>query len=480
MVRSARGVSALRQLALQILCQVDVEGAFADHRIAATVAGQGLSPQARALLRELTYGVLRWRNRLDWLLAHCSRRPLATLTPEIRNLLRLGAYELCFMAQIPAYAAVWENVELAKQVGHAGIVAFVNAVLRALERQRNSLALPDRADDLVTYLTITQSHPRWLAERWLQRYGPERTEAMCRANNSPPPLTVRVNRLRARREQLIESLLAEGCQVEPCHFAPDGVLIQRHPELDGLQCYADGWFYVQDEAAMLCGYLLSPEPGERLLDACAAPGGKVTHLAELMGDQGEIVALDHSEQRLRLVEENCRRLGLRSIHPLVGNAMRMGFDRVFDRILVDVPCSGLGVVRRHPDAKWRKGPELIAAMARQQVAILDHVSHLLKPGGILVYATCSTEPEENEDVMGSFLRQHPDYRLDPVAAYLPASARLFVHGDGYAQTWPGPEGLDGFFGARFRRVANEVSSFGFRVSSANAPQPAIRNSQRLT
>jgi 16S rRNA (cytosine967-C5)-methyltransferase len=275
---------------------------------------------------------------------------------------------------------------------------------------------------------------------------------MCRANNSPPPLTVRLNRLQARREQLIESLRAEGCQVEPCHFAPDGVLIHRHPALDSLRCYADGWFSVQDEAAMLCGYLVSPEPGERVLDACAAPGGKATHLAELMGDQGEIVALDHSEQRLRLVEENCRRLGLRSIHPLVGSATQVSFDGGFDRILADVPCSSLGVVRRHPDAKWRKGPELMATMARQQVAILDHVSHLLKPDGILVYATCSTEPEENEDVMRSFLCQHPDYRLDSVAAYLPVSARLFVHPEGYAQTWPGPEGLDGFFGVRFQRV----------------------------
>lgn len=452
MLTSPTRAQTVRKLALQILCRVDTESAFADQLIAATAAACALSPQTRALLRELTYGVLRWRNRLDWTLEQCSRRPLATLAPEIRNLLRLGAYELCFMDRIPPYAAVDENVKLAKQVGHAGIVAFVNAVLRTLGRQRGSLPLPNQTDDLVTYLTIAQSHPRWLVERWLARDGRQRTEAMCHANNTPPRLAVRVNRLRATREQLIESLIAEGCQVKPCGFAPDGVLILRHPPLDGLRCFVEGWFSVQDEAAMLCGYLLSPQAGERVLDACAAPGGKVTHLAELMGDQGEVMALDRNTHRLRLVEDNCQRLGLRSIRCRVADATQVALGRAFDRILVDAPCSGLGVLRRHPDAKWRKGPALVDAMQRQQVAILEHVSSFLKSGGILLYATCSTEPEENEAVMHTFLTRHPDYRLDPAVAYLPTSARTFARDGGYYQTWPGPEGLDGCFGVRFQRV----------------------------
>lgn len=441
-----------RTLAFQILCRVETEGAFADHLIAAAIAACGLSPQARALLRELTYGVLRWRNRVDWILGRCSQRPLETLTIEIRNLLRLGAYQICFMDRIPSHAAVGETVELAKQIGHAGIVGFVNAVLRTLARQRDQILLPCHTTDLLTYLTVALSHPGWLVERWLARYGSERTEAICRANNTLPPLAVRVNRLRATREQLIECLTVDGCRVEPCSFAPDGVLIYEHPPLDRLAGYAEGWFYVQDEAAMLSGYLLAPQPGERVLDACAAPGGKATHIGELMGDSGEVVALDQSPNRLRLLEANCQRLGLRCIHSLVGDATTIALDGQFDRIFVDAPCSGLGVLRRHPDAKWRKTPSLIDSMQRQQSAILAHVSRFLKPGGVLVYATCSTEPEENQEVVQAFLTRHPAYRSDPIAAYLPVSAHVFARDEPYFQTWPGAEGVDGFFGVRLLRV----------------------------
>ncbi len=263
---------------------------------------------------------------------------------------------------------------------------------------------------------------------------------------------MRVNRLRATRDQLLESLAAEGCRMNPCRFAPDGVVLQTHPPLTRLGCYVEGWFAVQDEAAMLCGYLMAPQPGERVLDACAAPGGKTTHLAELMGDVGEIVALDQSVDRLRLVKQNCQRLGLRSIRCLAGDATHLGLDGSFDRALIDAPCSSLGVLRRHPDAKWRKGPEVVAAMQSQQAAILEHVSPFLKVGGILIYATCSTEPEENQHVVQAFLHCHPEFRLEPAAASLPETAGMFMHEEGWFQTWPGPEGLDGFFAARLKRV----------------------------
>lgn len=444
--------SPLRELALRILSRIEMEGAFADQLLTAAVRERRLPPQERALLRELTYGVLRWRNRLDWIVARFARRPLERIDPDIRNLLRLGAYQLCWMTSIPPPRAVWESVQLAKQLGHEGIVAFVNAVLRAMASQRGSLSFPDRSGDLTTYFTVTLSHPPWLVERWLARYGLQRAEAMCQANNTQAPLTARVNRLRTSREALLESLRTAGCEVEPCQFAPDGVWIQTHPPLDQLPPFLEGKLYIQDEAAMLCGYLLSPHAGERVLDACAAPGGKATHLAELMDDCGEVVALDRSRKRLRLLEDNCQRLGLRSVRCLAGDAATVQLEGTFDRILVDAPCSGLGVIRRHPDAKWRKGPDLIHAMQAVQTSIVEHLAGLLSPGGILVYATCSTEPEENEDVIRTFLERHPEYRLDPAAGSLPELARLFTQREGWFQTWPGPEGLDGFFGARFRRI----------------------------
>jgi 16S rRNA (cytosine967-C5)-methyltransferase len=442
----------VRRLALDLLCRIETVGVFADLEMSRLVKSTGLSSQARAFLRELVYGVLRWQARLDWLLGHCSNRRLETLTPPIRNLLRLGAYQLCMMDHIPSYAAVSETVQLAKQVGHAGVVAFINAVLRALERQRQAILLPEQETDLMGYLTITEAHPRWLIDRWLQREGAARTVMMCQANNRVPSLVVRTNRLRATRQRLIESLASQGCQVEPCHFAPDGIRLISHPPLEQLRSYTQGWFTVQDEAAMLCGYLLDPQPGERVLDACAAPGGKASQAAELMGDSGEVMCLDQSHRRLLRAARNYHRLGLQSLRLVAADATTVGFRCAFDCILVDAPCSGLGVLRRHPEAKWRKGPELISSMVTLQQAILHYVSRFLRPGGSLVYTTCSTEPEENQQVVQAFLDTHRDYQLDAATAYLPAAAHRFAESGTWFQTWPGPQGMDGFFGARLRRL----------------------------
>jgi 16S rRNA (cytosine967-C5)-methyltransferase len=453
MTNSAIQHQPVRQLALRVLQRVETTADFADQLIAALAAGRGLTPQGRAFLRELTYGVLRWRNRLDWMLQQCSDRLLESLTPAVRNLLRLGAYQLCCMDHLPPYAAVSETVQLAKQVSHAGVVGYVNAVLRALERKRGAMSLPEASTDLLDYLTITQSHPRWLVERWLAHYGPEQTVRMCQADNQRPPLTVRVNRQRASRAALLDSLSADGCEAEPCRFAPDGVYIKSHAPFDHLQSYRDGWFTVQDEAAILCGYLLAAQPGERVLDACAAPGGKATHAAELMADRGEIFCLDHSPQRLSLVLQNAQRLGLQCLRGVGGKAERIEFKCTFDRILVDAPCSGLGVLRRHPDAKWRKGPELIGLMARQQAAILAHLSQFVKPEGLLLYITCSTEAEENQYLVRDFLASHPGYGLEAVTRHLPQTAHVLAPQGRWLQTCPGPQGLDGFFGACLRRLA---------------------------
>jgi 16S rRNA (cytosine967-C5)-methyltransferase len=442
----------VRQLALRVLCRVETSASFADQLIATLASAHGLTPQGRAFLRELSYGVLRWRNRLDWMLEQCSDHPLESLSPAVRNLLRLGAYQLCFLDHLPPYAAVSETVQLAKQVGHAGVVAYVNAVLRALARRRDAMPLPKASDDLLASLTVTESHPRWLVERWLAHYGRQQTVAMCRADNMRPPLTVRVNRRRATRERLLTSLAADGCEAEPCRYAPDGVRIRSHGALDQLQSYRDGWFAVQDEAAMLCGYLLTPQPGELVLDACAAPGGKATQAAELMADEGRILCLDHNHQRLLLVAGNARRLGLRCLRPMVGEAEGIAFKGSFDRILVDAPCSGLGVLRRHPDAKWRKWPALIGQLARHQAAILTHLSRYVKPGGLLVYVTCSTEFEENQHVVAEFLDRHANFALEAAARHLPEAACVFARQEGWVQTWPGPEDVDGFFGARLRRI----------------------------
>jgi 16S rRNA (cytosine967-C5)-methyltransferase len=313
-------------------------------------------------------------------------------------------------------------------------------------------SLPESQEDLVSYLTITQSHPHWLVERWLARYGPQQTMAMCHADNLRPPLVVRVNPLLTTRERLLDSLAADGCEARPCRYAPGAVFIETQASLVGLESYQRGWFTVQDEAAILCGSLLSPQPHEWVLDACAAPGGKATQAAEAMADLGTVLCLDQSYQRLSLVEDSARRLGLKALRCLVGTAEKIEFRKHFDRILLDAPCSGLGVLRRHPDAKWRKGPDLITTMAGQQTAFLEHLCPYVKPGGFLLYVTCSTEAEENQHVVQAFLDGHPHYALEAVDNNLPDAARVFARHEGWFQSWPGPEGLDGFFAARLRRT----------------------------
>lgn len=410
-----------------------------------------MSTVDRALVTELFYGVLRHRAALDWRLAACSQRHLARLAPPTLTLLRVGAYQLLFLSRVPASAAVNETVALTKRLCAPDDVGFVNAVLRALDRRRHELVVPDLLERPLDHLTAEYSHPVWLVRRWLKRFGVQRTLHLCRANNAIPPMTLRVNTLVTTRERLLDVLRQEGVEAAPCAVSPQGVVIRGTPPT-ATRAFAQGWYYVQDEAAQLVGLAVAPRPGERVLDACAAPGGKSIHLAELMGDQGEVVAADVKPDRLGLVAENCRRMGIKSVQTAAADltqasdAARLGR---FDRILVDAPCTGLGVLRRHPEAKWHKTEGLIARYAVTQRAILDRVAPLLKPGGVLVYSTCSTEREENEEVAADFLRRHRGWVSDDLRAVLPAAAASLVTPQGHLLTLGNAWDMDCFFAARF-------------------------------
>ena len=410
-----------------------------------------MSTVDRGLLTELFYGVLRHRSALDWRLAACSQRALGRLAPPTLALLRLGAYQLLFLTRVPPSAAVNETVALTKQLSAPTDVGFVNAVLRTLDRRRHELVVPDLLERPLDHLTAEYSHPVWLVRRWLKRFGLQRTLQLCRANNAIPPMTLRVNRLVTTRERLLEVLTKEGIEAAPCAVSPHGVVI-RGASPTATRAFTQGWYYVQDEAAQLVGLAVAPRPGERVLDACAAPGGKSIHLAELMGDTGEVVAADIRPDRLSLVAENCRRMGIKCVQTAqadlskAADAERLGR---FDRILVDAPCSALGILRRHPEAKWHKTEGLIARFSATQHAILDRVASLLKPGGVLVYSTCSTEREENEDVVSEFLRTHRGWVADGLRAVLPPAAAPLVTPQGYLSTAGNPFDMDHFFAARF-------------------------------
>ncbi|MFZ5861728.1 MAG: 16S rRNA (cytosine(967)-C(5))-methyltransferase RsmB [Nitrospirota bacterium] len=443
-----RGRWPARRWAAELLLRAETSEAFAPALLAELPPT--LSPEDRGLIHELFYGVLRHRSALDWRLAACSTRRWGMMTPAVQTILRLGAYQLLFLDRIPPHAAVHETVALAKVMAQEVDVGFTNAVLRALERRKDELKVPSLLDRPVDHLTAEFSHPVWLVRRWLKRFGLQRTLALCRANNVIPPTTLRVNTLRITRERLIDVLAKEGLTAEPCAVSPQGlVLASGSPAAS--RAFSQGWYYVQDEAAQLVGSALAPQPGERILDACAAPGGKSIHLAELMGDRGEIVAADASEDRIGLIIENCRRLGVTSVRPIVADLTRADVAASlgrFDRILVDAPCTALGVLRRHPEAKWHKTEALIGRLVATQRAILDAVAPLLKPGGALVYATCSTEREENEERVEAFLRTHVGWAAQSLRDALPPAAAPLINPQGYLSTMGNSFNMDHFFAAR--------------------------------
>lgn len=397
-----------------------------------------------ALLTELVYGVLRQQGFLDWQIDQFSKVP--KIKTPIRNILRLGLYQLLFLDRIPTYALVNTSVNLAKSAGSEAAGRFVNALLRTLIRSKESLPQPSR-DDLGAFIAVSASHPEWMVRRWLARFGEEATLDLCRANNESPPLTLRVNGLKTHREQIVEELLQAGGSAEATSFAPEGVIL-KGLSIRSLSAYREGRFYIQDEAAQLISHLVDPQPGETLLDLCAAPGGKTTHLAELMGGKATIVATDIDPERLVLVDENIQRLqtpGCR-VEPI---DIALAADRHYDRILVDAPCSALGILRRIPEGKWRKPPSIIGAYAERQRDLLEKAFQHLKAGGRLIYVTCSTEPEENEDRAAAFSNAHPEMEVEDPRPSLPPPARKFVSAPGYFTTALNSDKMDRFFAVRW-------------------------------
>jgi 16S rRNA (cytosine967-C5)-methyltransferase len=404
----------------------------------------------RAFLTELTYGVLRWRERLDWVIRHFSKIPFEKIEPGTLNILRLGLYQILFLSRTPSSAAVNESVELAKRIRGKGGAGFVNAVLRSSIRQKEEIRYPDMEQDPALHISIGQSHPLWLVQRWIKELGVEETLRICEFNNQISPLTLRANTLKISRTELIERLREKELQPLPTLFSEQGILLRDPPPTSELPFLKEGFYIIQDEASQLIASIVDPKPGDRILDACSAPGGKTTHMAQTMKNQGEIYALDVSKGKLDRIEEMCQRLGIKIVKRVKGNAaaslpISQGF--VFDRVLADVPCSGFGTLRKNPDLKWRRREKDITRLSELQWSILTNLSGYVREGGIMVYSTCTIFREENEDVVERFLNEHPEFYLDPMEKVLPEKLRLLVR-NGYFKTFPPQDGMDGFFAAR--------------------------------
>jgi 16S rRNA (cytosine967-C5)-methyltransferase len=411
----------------------------------------------RALALDIAAGTLRWQRSVDFLIEHFARRPLGKLDPDVLVILRLSLYQLLHLDRVPAAAVVDDAVNLTRASGKTSAAGFVNAVLRTVVRQRNRLPLPDRPDDpedrdaAIRYLGITHSHPDWYVRRLLDRHGFEAAEAWVRFNNETPQLTVRSNTLRLSREALQVSLAADGVETEATVFAPHGLtILSGNP----LRVAAPGTFLVQDEASQLVALTVRAQAGELVLDVCASPGNKATALAAEMSDRGLVVACDVRDRRMRLLQETVERSGARCIRVVrIADRGDLPLAAGFDRVLVDAACSGMGTIRRDPDIRWRRDEQDLADLSVRQQALLHHAAAVVTPGGRLVYATCSSEPEENEQVVDAFLASHAGWQLVDLRHDLPAALHAVVDARGMLRTLPFLHQLEAFFAAALRRDA---------------------------
>jgi 16S rRNA (cytosine967-C5)-methyltransferase len=445
--QAVRRPSPARALAARVLERVEADASFADLALERELDARRLPARDAALATELAYGTLRWQRYLDWILAPHCRRPLERLDPRVRVILRMTAYQIALLERVPPFAAVNDAVTLAPRT--PGVGAFVNAVLRSFARRAPREREPAPPRDPIDSLATRCSFPTWLAERWVGRYGREDAEALMRALNERPPLTLRVNALRIGRDALARRLATEeGLGGRPTRYAPEGLVVGPGGAPGAWRAFADGSFAVQDEASMLIARLLAPEPGSTVADVCAAPGTKTTHIAELMADRGRVLAFDRGAERLARVREAAARLGITIIDTREGAVedLAPGFVDACEAVLVDAPCSNLGVLRRNPEVKWRRRPSDLSAVSRRQSEILAAAATMVKRGGRLVYATCSLEPEENEAVVRAFLRARPDFATDPADEF-----PLALDADGWLRCLPHRHGTDGFTAVRFHR-----------------------------
>jgi 16S rRNA (cytosine967-C5)-methyltransferase len=412
----------------------------------------GLDERDRALVKQLVTGTERWKRLLDWYISAFSHRSLGKLAPEVLNALRLGAYQLVFMG-LPAYAAVNSVVECLRAKSHRG---FVNGVLRALARNQGHVEMPSIDDGPEEYAGIRYSFPDWIVSRYFESFGIQDALSLLKVQNSPPPVTLRVNTSKTNRGRLLEILRQAGFSAEPGKLGIS-IKVVGGRTVSGFPGYNEGWFAVQAEAAMIVTMVLDPEPGDLVWDVCAAPGGKTMHIAEMASDGGVVVATDVSRDRIALITQSSKRLGFDNVLTAVLDATDPGatagaFERArlpmcFDKVLVDAPCSGLGVIAKHPDIKWMRREADIPEMARRQTLLLDTAARFLKPGGALVYSTCALTREENQDVWLRFLDGHREF--------VPVGERVtFDNGAaldmaiGYGYLLPHVHGTDGFFIAK--------------------------------
>jgi 16S rRNA (cytosine967-C5)-methyltransferase len=431
-----------RRLSVWVLGRVFGTDGYADRILENAFRRYPLDSRDKALCMELVFGTLRWWKRIDRILEIRYRGDWNRVPEAVRRICETAVYQILFLSKVPAYAAVDEAVNLGSEIFHGKWKATINAVLRAVIRGK-----ADEIDvaslDPLTAMSVLWSHPRWIVERWIDRFGRERAERICAADNERPSIGLRVNRLRAEPGVVLSELAALGIEAEPNPWLEEYLTVRKTGNIPDLPAFRDGRVTVQDPSAGMAIRLLDPRPGESILDMAAAPGGKTTHAAERAGDSAVILGLDIHPGRLRLLVRSVKRLGLQSVTAVAADA-GTAVRKPFDKVLLDAPCSGMGVLKRRPELKWRRSPEDVSRLVEVQRRLLEAADRALKPGGVLVYSTCTVTEEENRGVVDAFLATHASYRIDAPGRFLPEA----LTSGGCAETWPDVHGTDGAFAVR--------------------------------
>jgi 16S rRNA (cytosine967-C5)-methyltransferase len=437
-----------RRLALKILKQIEMEDQFSHITIKEMLKSSEVTDIDRRFITNIVYGVLENKLLLDYYIRKLSTVRYGKINKEILNILRMGLYQIKFMSKVPDSAAVNESVKLAKKFSpqYSG---YVNGILRSFIRMSGNIELPDRNKHLVAHLSISYSHPEWLVEKWLNEFGEEFTESLLKSNNETPKLWLRVNTLKIQRDEFIDRLEAEGIKVFPSEWMEDAVMVENLNEhsIDSLVGFNEGWFQVQDISSMCVSKISNVKPGDTVVDVCAAPGGKTTHMAQLMKNTGQIIARDLHPQKLKLIEESAERLGINMIKTEVFDATHFDVSLKYlaDIVLVDAPCSGFGIIRRKPDIKYNKSIEDLNSLTEIQYKILETSSEYVKSGGTLIYSTCTINADENIKMVERFLSHHVHFKLMKISD-MPG-----VESNGTITLFPNVDQTDGFFIAKMTK-----------------------------
>ncbi|KNF08742.1 ribosomal RNA small subunit methyltransferase B [Gottschalkia purinilytica] len=441
----------LREVALKILIEINEKEAYSNLSI--NKKTHGMDYRDSSFIREIVYGVIENKLYIDWVIESFSKIKLKKINNTVKEIIRIGIYQILFMDKVPDSAAVNECVKISKKYSNKGAQGFINGILRTIVRNKNDIKLPDKSKDIKKYLSIKYSHPIWMINKWIEDFGLEFTEELCKANNDKPKLNIRVNTLKISRDELLNKLNEKNMNAIKTYYAEDGIVVNSPQNITETEEFKKGLFQIQDESSMLVAQIMNPKKNSVIIDVCSAPGGKSTHIAQKMNNEGKIISRDIHEHKVKLINENASRLGINIINAQKFDALHIDESLInkADYCLVDAPCTGLGLIRRKPDIKWRKEEGNIDEISRLQYQILKNTSKYLKKGGILIYSTCTINKEENLNVITKFLDNNTEFKLLDFSDLIQNSEKITPK-EGYIELFPNVHATDGFFIAKLIKM----------------------------